>query len=88
MVAVPKSSQSSYWIEALYVIDSGDRFVVVPAHEHLAQTADTRSDLVRAGAVPDYVAQVENPVVLGRRSQARFQCFEVAMYIAEQENAH
>jgi hypothetical protein len=83
VITVPQSRQSSHGIEALDVVNSRNRFVVISAYEHFAQAARAGSDFVRAGAVSDHIAKVEDAVVGRRSSQTCLQCFEIAVYVAE-----
>ena len=82
LVAGPQRRQSGDGIEVSQVHRPTDCLVVVAAHEDVAQGAGALDDLVGAGAVSDYVPEVDYHVVRRGRRQTRFESFQVAMNIA------
>jgi hypothetical protein len=87
MVAVPQGGESGNRIEIFDILESGDDLVVITANKNIAEAANSRGHIVRAGAVPNDVSKVENAIVLRSNGEARLQRFQVAVYVAKKKYA-
>ena len=87
LIAIPKCRQSSDGIEILDAVNSRDYFVVIAAHKRSTQFPNARGDFVRAGAIADDIAQVDDKISCRRNRQARLQCFQIAMDVTQKKYA-
>src|SRR3954471_1394936 len=83
----PKRRESGDRIEGLNAGDAGAGFIVIAADELPTELAGGVGDFVRAAAIADDIAQVDDRVI-GRRSlNAGFHALQVGMDVADDEDA-
>ena len=61
---------------------------MIATNEEFSQAAGAGNDLVRVGPIAHNVAKVDHKVIGRGSRQAGFQSFEIAVNIANDENAH
>ena len=87
VIAIPQRRESGDRVEVFDIFKSGDHLVMIAANKNIAEAANSRSHLIRAGGVTDDVSKVENAIVRRGSGEARFQRFQVAVYVAEKKYA-
>ena len=87
VIAVPQRRESGYRVEVFDILESGDNLVVIAANKNIAEATNSRGYVIWAGGVTDDVPKVENAIVRRSSDKARFQRFQVAVYVAEKKYA-
>jgi hypothetical protein len=82
-IVCPSRCHCSDRIKPLDAGNTGAGAVMVPPDVNLADLPYPLYDLIRAGAVADYVTQVYSYVVGRRRLKASLKCFKIPMDIAD-----
>ena len=87
LFAVPERGHSSNRVEGVNIFQACDHFVMIATDEHSSEFAYARSDFVWTRAVADDVPEIHDAIVGRSSGEARLQCFQVAMDVAEEEYA-
>jgi len=88
LVAGPESGEAGDGVEFVEVHEAADGFVVIAADEDVSERLRFGNDFVGVATVADGVAEIDDEVVGGSGGQTGVQRFEVAVNVAEKEDAH
>ena len=82
---VPNRRYPRDGVEIFHAVNPTDHLVMVASDKNSSQGAGAFSHFIGAGTIPDDVAEVYGRISWRSRSQTSFECFEIAMDIAEEK---
>src|ERR1700688_742801 len=88
LFARPEGGEPCGGIELFEVHEAADCLVVIASHKDASNRLSAGDDFVRIPPIANRIAEIDDQIMSGSRSQTGVQRFEIAMNVAEKKYTH
>src|ERR1700675_1045288 len=88
LFARPEGGEACRGIELFEIHQAANGLVVIAAHKDASNRLSAGDDFVGIPPIANRIAEIDNQIMSGSRSQTGVQRFEVAMNVAEKKYTH